>query len=244
MRANAVLSANDETPSGQAPHSGPRRHRTRSRRGEGAELRTEILDVAEALLYETAEAEAVSIRAIGHRVGVSAPSIYRHFPDKDELIRAVCLRGFERMHQLFDQRLAGIDDPIERIMCLARAYADFGLGNPAQYRVLLMSPNISHHDSATPAPSFDDRAEEMGGLHRLVTTVEAAMDAECFARQDPWPIAFTLWSAVHGIVSLRIVEPNLPWPPVDQQLNMLFTLLKDGLLRRTVGIPDTFLRTN
>jgi AcrR family transcriptional regulator len=203
-------------------------------------LRTEILDVAEALLYETADAETVSIRAIGHRVGVSAPSIYRHFPDKDELIRAVCLRGFERMHQLFDQRLAGINDPIERIMCLASAYAEFGLGNPAQYRVLLMSPNIAHHDGSAPAVSFDDRAEEMGGLHRLVSTVEAAMDAGCFARQDPWPVAFTLWSAVHGIVSLRIVEPNLPWPPVDQQLSMLFALLKDGLVHASVGIQPPF----
>ncbi len=203
--------------------------RTRSRRGEGANLRGEILDVAEALLYETADAEAVSIRAIGQRVGVSAPSIYRHFPDKDDLIRAVCIRGFERMHHIFDERLALATDPIDRIKALARAYADFALGNPAQYRVLLMSPNIGHHDHLHP-PSFDDREDEMGGLHRLKDVVQGAMDAGCFGPYDPWLIALTLWTSVHGIVSLRIAEPDMPWPPIDDQLEMMFQTLRTGLL--------------
>ncbi len=203
--------------------------RVRSRRGHGGGLRDEILDVAEVLLFETADADSVAIRAIGQRVGVTAPSIYRHFPDKDELIRAVCVRGFERLSVLFEARLAGVSDPIERIHVLARAYADFALGNPAQYRVLLMSPHIAHHD-ADHVPSFDDRGESMSGLVRLVEAVESAMELGCLTRQDPWMLALMLWTTLHGIVSLRIAEPDLPWPPVELQLSTMFSLFKHGMV--------------
>ena len=62
--------------------------RTRSRRGEGDRLRDEILAAVGALLDETKDEAAVSIRAIAERVGVSPPSIYRHFEDKEALLRS------------------------------------------------------------------------------------------------------------------------------------------------------------
>ena len=68
--------------------------RTRARRGEGERLREEILDVAEDLLVSTGDENAVSIRAIAQRVGVTPPSIYLHFADKESLLWAVCEREF------------------------------------------------------------------------------------------------------------------------------------------------------
>ena len=64
--------------------------RARLPRGEGALLREEILRATDELLIETASEEAVSIRAVAAKVGVTAPSIYRHFEDKDALMFAVC----------------------------------------------------------------------------------------------------------------------------------------------------------
>ena len=64
--------------------------RSRSKRGEGESLRGEILDAAEAILNETGSADKVSTRAVAQRVGCSSPSIYLHFPDRAQLIFAVC----------------------------------------------------------------------------------------------------------------------------------------------------------
>ena len=65
--------------------------RPRSPRGHGDQLRDEILQAADELLGETASEEAVSIRAVADAVGVTPPSIYRHFPDKASLFLAAAM---------------------------------------------------------------------------------------------------------------------------------------------------------
>jgi AcrR family transcriptional regulator len=55
--------------------------RTRSARGSGTDLRAEIIAATRRLMSETGHADAVTIRAVARAVGVTAPSIYRHFAD-------------------------------------------------------------------------------------------------------------------------------------------------------------------
>src|SRR5690348_11951499 len=86
------------TPSTNAAAHGARA-RTRAPKGHGDQLRDEILEAAEALLIETGSSEAVSIRAVADRVGVTPPSIYRHFEDKTELLVEVCRLEFTRMYE-------------------------------------------------------------------------------------------------------------------------------------------------
>ena len=82
--------------------------RPRLRKGEGEQLRREILDATRDLLAEKGNLELVSIRDIATRVGVSSPSIYLHFQDKDPLVYAVCRQAFEgfaaRLLPLFASR--------------------------------------------------------------------------------------------------------------------------------------------
>jgi len=66
--------------------------RRRAPRGSGDQLRDEILGAATDLLLETGDEKAVSIRSVSQRVGVTSPSIYLHFADKDALLDAVCAR--------------------------------------------------------------------------------------------------------------------------------------------------------
>jgi AcrR family transcriptional regulator len=68
--------------------------RRRAARGSGEQLREEILNAATDLLLETGHAKDVSIRSVAQRVGVTPPSIYLHFADKDALLDAVCGRYF------------------------------------------------------------------------------------------------------------------------------------------------------
>ena len=85
--------------------------RPRSRRGEGERLRDEILAAADELLVETASEDAVSIRAVADAVGVTPPSIYRHFPDKTSLLVAVCLRSFDSFAEVM-REARDPDDPL------------------------------------------------------------------------------------------------------------------------------------
>jgi AcrR family transcriptional regulator len=100
----------------------PSPRRTRAPRGEGERLREEILAAAERLLIKTGDIEAVSIRGVAEAVRVTAPSIYLHFADKNELVWAVCERHFAALDEVIEGAAVGVDDPIESLLRRGRAY--------------------------------------------------------------------------------------------------------------------------
>jgi len=186
--------------------------RTRAPRGQGEALRAEILDAAEALLVETQSEEAVSIRAVANRVGVTAPSIYRHFEDKASLMFAVCHRQFGRLEVELRAEVAGESDPVEAVLACGRAYIRFGLEHPETYRIMFMG-----HWELTP----EEYRHEMhsGAFLALVETVQAVADAgRLRPGVDVMGAALSLWTHVHGLVSLRIAKPSFPWPDLDDHV--------------------------
>src|SRR3954464_11476209 len=112
--------------------------RPRSARGKGAELRGELLRAAMDLLTETGEEDAVSLRAVAQRVGVSVPSIYLHFADKQALLDAVCEEVFEALHMQMSAVSADADNPFAGLRAQGMAYVQFALDNPEHYRLVLM----------------------------------------------------------------------------------------------------------
>ena len=193
--------------------------RPRARRGEGERLRGEILAAAEELLIETADESAVSIRAIADRVGVTAPSIYRHFPDKDTLILSVVESVFGRLDEALETAAAGAEDPFDEITRKGRAYVTFGLAHPEHYRLLFMCKDDRKKDHDLDGPAVAGAS----AFNHLQETVERmlALAAPGVERPDPFTMTCAIWSGVHGITSLRISMPAFPWPTVDEQLTMM-----------------------
>jgi AcrR family transcriptional regulator len=219
--------------------------RVRARRGEGDRLREEILDAAEKLLVERADAEAVSIRAISEIVRVSAPSIYRHFVDKDALVLAVCERAYDRFGEYLNAGAAEHHGPLGEIMGRALAYVAFALDNPGQYRVLFMTPGSHTHPDFEDAHSFDIKNSRMRGLVDLVQSVESAIAAGMIKPvASPLDMSILLWSQVHGIASLRIAHPEMPWPPLEVQLETMFTMLVSGLCSEVAAAQISVQKAN
>jgi len=77
--------------------TGARTTRVRANPGEGERLREEILSAAERLLVDAGGDEALTLRAVAQHVGVTTPSLYRHFRDKASLVSAVCLRVWHEL---------------------------------------------------------------------------------------------------------------------------------------------------
>ena len=203
----------------------PATKRPRSKRGEGEKLRTQILEAANDLLVETGDQEAVSIRAVAERVGVTPPSIYMHFADKNELIFAVCEQHFEELDRVVDEAARGATDPLEGLRLRGRAYVQFGLDNPEQYRVLFMSKPAAAPDG------FQEERLKGSSFDHLVEAVEPAVAAGVF-RGDPVTIAICLWVSVHGITSLLLSHPDFPWPDRDQLIDSVLDAAVFGLLAR------------
>ncbi len=180
--------------------------RPRAKRGEGEQLRAEILDAAEAILLETGSTDKVSTRAVAQRVGCSSPSIYLHFPDRAQLLFAVCNRQFEKLGFTLRTQAEIHDDPIERLRAIGRAYCEFALANPQQYRTMMM-------DSIA-GVAYENSLEAMRtelGFDVVYETLVAGIEAGQFADIDPLRAAFNHWCVAHGVVSLMIAKPSLEW---------------------------------
>ena len=63
----------------------PSQPRRRNRRGEGQRLREELLAAADAIVTETGDGSALSLRSVAARAGVAATSVYLQFADIDAL---------------------------------------------------------------------------------------------------------------------------------------------------------------
>jgi AcrR family transcriptional regulator len=189
--------------------------RRRARKGDGDALGLEILDAAEALFIEAGSKEAVTIRAIADRVGVTPPSIYLHYEDKDQLMYQVCRRNFEKLAGRMAEAL-GEGSVIQRISRLGVAYMRFGLESPGQYRVLFLGkpPDAIEYDD-------DPGVRAYGMLTALLE--EGIATGELRGDLDIDSTAFFLWSTVHGATLLLVdkesMSDHLHLPGVNEAIS-------------------------
>ncbi|MGK2948999.1 MAG: TetR/AcrR family transcriptional regulator [Acidimicrobiales bacterium] len=183
--------------------------RARARRGDGDRLRGEILTAAERLLIETGSEEAVSIRAVAEATGVTPPSIYRHFSDKAHLLFEVCQRQFDLLDDAIEAACGDVEDPIEAMRERGRAYVRFGMAHPEHYRIMFMGPSYEIPEKWEDLLSSGSFANLMGGLQAVV---EAGLTRPGI---DLFTMALHVWSNIHGLTSLLVARPTLPWPDLD-----------------------------
>ena len=97
--------------------------------------RDEILLAARELV-ERDGFEALTMRALAARVGMRAPSLYKHLPSKRELERNLVLAALEELGAALS---AAADD--EPLQAAAAAYRRFALERPHLYRLLTERPD-------------------------------------------------------------------------------------------------------
>ncbi|WP_132994038.1 TetR/AcrR family transcriptional regulator [Gordonia zhaorongruii] len=179
--------------------------RQRSPRGSGEKLAAEIIDATTDLLIAHGSAESVSIRQVAQRVGVTPPSIYLHFEDKEELLDAVCAHFFEQFDEVMMAASAGVDDLWDRTLAQGLAYVRFAIENDVVYRT------ASIRVTPPGEPTLTDEALMSSAFVHFTDTVEEMMAAGILPTDDPVVTVLKLWSAAHGVASLMISKPGLPW---------------------------------
>ena len=192
--------------------------RERNRRGEGAKLRAEILAGATELLEQTGSEEAVTLRAVARQVGISAPSIYSHFPDREAIVEAIVDGAFADFNAAIkaagDTVEAG-QDPLARLRAGCTAYLRFAAERPNRYRLLFerrkMPGSGQFRFSSLRAQSFD----------LLIANVQDCVDAGISASADPELAATAIWAALHGLATLHANLPERPWPDTGVLLNTI-----------------------
>ena len=184
--------------------------RQRNARGEGARLRLEILTAAHALL---ADDEAITLRSIARRAGISAPSIYRHFADVDAVMASIVEQAFGELVAVLSEQRDKAETAIERLRAICTAYLAFANERPHLYR-LMFGGLWSAADAVEAHPDDDPQIRELGmnAFGLLVDAIRDCADAGVSDSVDHPRDAAGLWAALHGFADLRQTATLFPWP--------------------------------
>lgn len=160
------------------------------------ELRERVLESAMETMGNEG-AQALSMRRLAADVGFSTMVLYNFFRDKEEIISALYLRGFEELGEEM-RSVRRFSDPRRHIEALGHAYRRFALRRPACYQLMF----------GTPVKEFSPDEEELDrscdSLDVLTEAVVEGVQQGIFIELPVEMIVLQLWSAVHGMVSLEL----------------------------------------
>jgi AcrR family transcriptional regulator len=161
-----------------------------SRVESAAATRRALLDAAAELLDEGGP-DAVTLRAVGARAGVSRSAPYGHFPDKEHLLAAVATESWDQVGEQLGGLIADPGRPAaERLEQALRGLLEVGRRRPHAYALMFAAP-AGEHDAAIDAVSRTN--------DQFLTLVTGVLGDPERAR----PIGALLMSSVHGIIAME-----------------------------------------
>ena len=176
------------------------------------DLRLALVTAGLKLLNDRA-AQDLSLREVARHVGVSATAVYRHFPDKQALLYAMCEQGSVAMAAMQGAAIDAAGGSVKGFEAAGRTYVQFALANPALYRLMMTTkPSVDHYD-------LD--ASAMGSAMRLLKDCVSDVLPQSASADDHRAMALHAWALVHGISMLMLDELV---PPDPDMINALVTM--------------------
>jgi len=169
--------------------------------------RAEIVAAARDLLEQDGEA-ALTMRSIAARLGIRAPSLYKHFPDKEAIEVELIATGFAELGDALETAVVGSSQPVAD---LAAAYRSWALEHPHLYRLLT---NRSLPRDRLPT------GIEAKAARPLLDAVGGNLAA-----------ARAVWGLAHGLVSLQLADRFPPGADIDAAWEV-------GIAMATASRPD------
>ena len=138
--------------------------------------------------------DAVSMRAVATSIGVTAPSIYRHFRDKEELLNALIEAG----HAQLEDYLADSPAGARRVGGMMRQFLRFAFDHPRLYELMFLTAR-----RATRRFPDDFAAGKSRTFEMLRAAVAEQMKSGALRADDPLETTFTIWTHAHGLISMH-----------------------------------------
>jgi AcrR family transcriptional regulator len=156
------------------------------------DLRAALIAEGLRLLAER-DVESLSLREIARGAGVSATSVYRHFPDKTALLTALAMEGLAQLGTAQKAASDAAGGGTAGFAATGRAYVRFALDNPALFRLVFASPVL------TSARADGTLRSEADSLLQANAAALAAKEGGEAAVQ-----AVQAWALVHGLAMLML----------------------------------------
>jgi AcrR family transcriptional regulator len=140
--------------------------------------------------------EAVTMRRIAQSTGITPMAIYRHYANREELLKSITDAEFTKLAEYADRVLA---KPSNRndLTRAADAYLDYALARPRVFDYVFSKPRFD----ARKFPE-DFRARQSPTLTPVADRIAEEMHKRVLKQDDEWEVALQLWAHVHGYISL------------------------------------------
>lgn len=165
------------------------------------DLRRTLLEASLALIAEEG-LDALSLREVARRAGVSPGAPYHHFESREQLLTALAVDGFTLLGAAMRRaRDASSGDVIERFGAIGEAYVRFALAHPAHFR-LMFRPSL------VPSEAMPSEGSPADAFRVLLDIVAELFDSGAIgASVERRGVVLLAWSVVHGAAELMLDGP-------------------------------------
>lgn len=161
------------------------------------DLRSAILVEARSILETQGEA-AMTMRMIAERIGVTAMAAYKHFANKDAILQALAIEGFNQLAQVTSKaRKKGELSEEEQLQAIGVAYIMQGISHPKMYRVMFGQLTLG-------VPDADTKSAADEAYNVLCDCLRDNANYFGFEEKEAEGHAFSVWSMAHGMTSLFV----------------------------------------
>jgi len=194
-----------------------------------ARLKRRIQSAALRVLAEQGYSR-VSMRKIAARIGYSPTTIYRHFRNKEELLRTIAADTYAELTASFDKaRARGGADPLDTLKALVREYVIFCAERPDMYRLYSELGSFEMEDGVL--------YERMGSRRYVVyqswfRAIREATASGALRVTDDMRVFLYLWDAVHGYIDHAIAQAPVPRRPLADDSADYLALVFRGIEAR------------
>lgn len=148
--------------------------------------------------------DALSMRALATRIGVTAPALYAHFTNRNALLRACAQVGYDELDARFRKEEPA--SPIDLVWVSSRSYVRYAMDEPELFSLMFMF----RPDAIEISVEADN---EHGGassvFDAMLENLAAAITAGDLRAADPIDYGLALWAAVHGVATVGALAPGL-----------------------------------
>ena len=148
-------------------------------------------------LFATGGLDALSLRQVAARVGVTPMAIYRHFANKDALIDALVIDALDR----WSERLAAIDhaEPLAWLTTAGDEFLEFALDEPRRFEAAF----LVRSSSARRFPDDFAAGRSPAGRQFLPRLEELHRNGRIVPDAEPLEVVITFWALAQGLVTLH-----------------------------------------
>ncbi|WP_240617557.1 TetR/AcrR family transcriptional regulator [Acinetobacter oleivorans] len=147
-------------------------------------------------LLESTQGIDFSMRELTRIIGVTPNAVYRHFSNKEQLLTALAIYGFEQLLEAQAQVILKASNPKEAFLETGREYINFAIKNPSLFRLMYGRFAVNQED---------EKLKSMADLF-YTGLLYAGATAYNTTVQDPQAQtrATLSWGIVHGLSHLII----------------------------------------